>query len=184
MLLYKFLNIIGLFLILNGTYYGTRGEFIQKNSLLLSRTQLYFSNMEHFKSMVSNKYNLIFGFLFVCFGTIIQGISLVVDTNKESNIYFCIAIIILLIILLIIIIKVSEKISMYYSNIFILNYWYKEYLSKTKEEIQKNKDIEFLKEFVRILKLEIEDKDLIKEKFLILDKVKLYLLKKESILKK
>ena len=82
----KLLNIIGILVVITGAYIAARGFFKEKNIEIEQRTHMSFGNEEHFKAMIFQKYNEIFGFCLIIIGSVIQLLSSIEFSNIEIEI--------------------------------------------------------------------------------------------------
>lgn len=71
----RLIGIVGILVVIVGAYIAARGFFKEKNIEIERRTHMSFGNEEHFKTMIFQKYNEIFGFCLIIVGSIIQLIS-------------------------------------------------------------------------------------------------------------
>jgi hypothetical protein len=77
MKLIDLINSIGIIILAIGAFIAARGYFLDRDSNIMSRTDLSFGNSEHFESMIYQKYSGICGLFLIMVGSVIQLIPII-----------------------------------------------------------------------------------------------------------
>jgi hypothetical protein len=78
-------NITGILILMFGGCFGLLGSFSEKNEDIVTRTGNSFGNIEHYKSMISQKYFNIFSFFFITFGSFLLLIPFFLNKDFGNN---------------------------------------------------------------------------------------------------